>query len=92
MDLSRVSLTARTCRAVQTICFPPETVARDDFEQNAAEYYHRFDVAIDEDIPALEKQQLGMESPFAAQGRFSTLEPSVGNFACWYAALLGDEG
>ena len=84
-------LTARTCRAVQTICFPPETVARDDFEQNAAEYYYRFDVAIDEDIPALEKQQQGMESPFAAQGRFSTLEPSVGNFACWYAALLGSE-
>ena len=81
-------LTASTCRAVQTVCFPEETVAREDFQTKAAEYYHRFDVAIEEDIPALEKQQLGMESPFATQGRFSTLEPSVGNFACWYADVL----
>ena len=81
-------LGAASTRVVQTVCFPPETVALPDFEARARLYYHRFDVAIDEDIPALVRQQRGMSSPAAAQGRFSTLEPSVGNFACWYAERL----
>ncbi len=72
-------------RVVQTVCFPNETAARPDFEEKSRTYYHRFDLAIDEDIPALEKQQSGIESPYAEQGRFSALEPSVGNFACWYS-------
>ena len=84
-------LAAARTRVVQTVCFPPETVALPDFEARARLYYHRFDVAIDEDIPALERQQRGMSSPVAGQGRFSTLEPSVGNFACWYADRLRSE-
>ena len=72
-------------RVVQTVCFPNETANRLDFEEKSRTYYHRFDLAIDEDIPALEKQQSGIESPYAEQGRFSALEPSVGNFACWYS-------
>jgi len=72
-------------RVVQTVCFPNETATRLDFQEKSRTYYHRFDLAINEDIPALEKQQSGMESPYAEQGRFSALEPSVGNFACWYS-------
>jgi phenylpropionate dioxygenase-like ring-hydroxylating dioxygenase large terminal subunit len=72
-------------RVVQTVCFPSETIARDDFEEKSKTYYHRFDLAIEEDIPALKKQQSGIQSPYAQQGRFSALEPSVGNFACWYS-------
>ncbi len=82
-------LSARSTRVVQTVCFPPETVEREDFPRKSKTYYQRFDIAIDEDIPALEMQQAGIESPYAAQGRFSTLEPSVGNFACWYAEATG---
>jgi len=54
----------------------------------AGSYYERFDVAINEDIPVLEQQHLGMRSPFAAQGRFSYLEPNVARFASWYSERL----
>ena len=74
-----------------TACFPPETVARDGFEQSAAHYYHRLDAAIAEDIPALESQQIGLTSPYARQGRFSFLEDSVARFAHWYAGRLADQ-
>jgi len=45
-------------------------------------------VAIAEDIPMLERQHRGMQSPFAGQGRFSYLEPNVARFAGWYADRL----
>lgn len=82
-------LSGATTRVVQTICFPSDTVKLNHFKAQSAEYYKRFDLAINEDIPALEKQQIGMQSPYAVQGRFSALEPSVGNFACWYAEATG---
>ncbi len=81
-------ITAKSTRVVQTVCFPPETIRRNDFREKAGMYYQRFDLAIDEDIPALERQQAGMQSPYAVQGRFSALEPSVGNFACWYSQKM----
>ncbi len=71
-----------------TICFPTKTTEREDFDNNAQHYYARFDAAIAEDIPALENQQAGLDSPLARQGRFSPFEPSVANFACWYAQRL----
>ena len=47
------------------------------------------DAAIEEDIPALENQQAGLRSPYAAQGRFSPLmEANVASFAKWYANRL----
>ncbi|MEM7091544.1 MAG: aromatic ring-hydroxylating dioxygenase subunit alpha [Actinomycetota bacterium] len=76
------------CRCAQVVAFPPETVALSDFAERAEAYYERFDVAIDEDIPVLEAQQRGMRSPFAAQGPFSHLEPSVAIFANWYAERM----
>ncbi len=76
-------------RVVQTICFPSDTVKLDDFLAKSENYYRRFDLAINEDIPALENQQFGVQSPYAVQGRSSALEPSVGNFACWYAEVTG---
>lgn len=77
-------------RVVMTICFPKETTNHPEFEERAYHYYARFDAAIEEDIPALENQQAGLSSPFARQGRFSYLEPSVANFACWYAKRVLD--
>lgn len=80
------------CRCAQVVCFPPETVARDGFAEVAESYYERFDVAIDEDIPMLERQHRGMVAaggPLSIrQGRFSYLEPNVARFAGWYADRL----
>jgi phenylpropionate dioxygenase-like ring-hydroxylating dioxygenase large terminal subunit len=72
----------------QTVCFPESTIELHDFEYKAELYYERFDAALEEDIPMLEQQQRGLGSPFAKQGRFSYLEPSVTSFACWYSARL----
>lgn len=79
-------------RCAQVVCFPPSTIERPDFAEKAARYYERFDVAIAEDIPMLEQQHAGMRSPFAKQGRFSYLEPSVARFAAWYAERLLSAG
>ncbi len=75
-------------RVGMTLCFPAATVARPDFEARAQHYYDRFDTALAEDIPMLERQQAGLSSPFARQGRYSYLEPSVAAFAFWYAQKL----
>lgn len=75
-------------RIVQTVCFPESTTQLADFESRAKHYYDRYDTAIGEDIPFLENQQIGLSSKFAQQGRFSSLEPSVANFAFWYSRTM----
>jgi hypothetical protein len=59
------------------------------------EYYHlpyvhplTLDAAIAEDVPVLKEQHAGLNSPFVGGGRYSYLEPSVANFAVWYADRL----
>ncbi len=82
-------ISARRCRVTMTACFPREMVAMADFESRVEHYYVRLDAAIAEDIPALENQQLGLNSPFARQGRFQPLlEANVAAFAQWYARQL----
>ena len=83
-----LTLTADRCQVIQTICFPAETIALDDFTQCAEHYYERIDAALAEDLPFLQQQQIGLASSFAMQGRFSSLEPSVARFAYWYAQQL----
>ena len=73
---------------IQTICFPAETVTLDDFEERVQHYYARIDAALGEDLPFLQQQQVGLNSKFARQGRFATLEPSVAKFAYWYSQQL----
>ena len=68
--------------------FPQATIDGPDFEERVADYYERFDVALSEDIPMLVQQHAGQRSPFARQGRYSYLEPSVAAFADWYAGRL----
>lgn len=75
-------------RCAQVIAFPPETVARSDFDDRVDNYYERCDVAISEDIAVLERQHRGLRSPAAQQGPFSHLEPSVAHFADWYAGRM----
>lgn len=76
------------CKVIQTIAFPRDSTTRDDFPARAQSYYHRIDTALEEDLPFLREQQIGLASRFAYQGRFSALESSVGNFACWYAQVM----
>jgi len=81
-------ISADRCRVIQTICFPADTLALDDFEERAQHYYERIDAAVAEDLPFLLEQQVGLASSFARQGRFSALEPSVARFAYWYAQQM----
>jgi phenylpropionate dioxygenase-like ring-hydroxylating dioxygenase large terminal subunit len=81
-------LSADRCQVIQTICFPTESVALEDFAARAVHYYARIDAALEEDLPFLAQQQVGLNSKFARQGRFSTLEPSLANFAYWYSQQL----
>ena len=76
------------CRVTQWVCFPPQTVASPRFEAEAERYYTRMDEALAEDIAVLERQQLGMDSPFARAGRWSDLEHGAAAFAAWYAKSL----
>ena len=78
----------RRCRVTQWVCFPPRTVASPGFEAKAGRYYARMDEALAEDIAMLERQQLGMDSPFARAGRWSDLERGPAAFAAWYAKRL----
>jgi phenylpropionate dioxygenase-like ring-hydroxylating dioxygenase large terminal subunit len=81
-------ITPHRSRIIQTICFPVDTVEGAEFESRSKHYYDRYDAALDEDLPFLEQQQVGLSSKFAKPGRFSSLEPSVANFAYWYADKL----
>ncbi len=71
-----------------TVCSPQSTIDEEDFEEKSEIYYERFEAALEEDIPMLEQQHAGMKSPFAQQGRYSYLEPSVARLASWYAQSL----
>ncbi len=79
------------CKVIQTIAFPGATTKSEGFSEAAEAYYDRIDIALQEDLPFLQQQQIGLSSRFSRQGRFSALEPSVGNFACWYAETMGDQ-
>ena len=76
------------CRVTQWVCFPRETVGSPGFEAKAERYYARMDEALAEDISVLERQQLGMDSPFARAGRWSDLEHGAAAFAAWYAERM----
>ena len=78
----------RRCRVTQWVCFPPRTLATPGFEAKSQRYLARMDEALAEDIAVLERQQLGMDSPFARAGRWSDLERGAAAFAAWYARRL----
>ena len=81
----------RRCRVTQWVCFPPRTATTPGFEAKAERYYARMDEALAEDIAVLERQQRGMESPFARAGRWSDLEHGAAAFAAWYARRLAED-
>ncbi len=79
-------LGSEKCKVVQTACFHPKSVSRIEFKSKLQAYLHRLDAALEEDIPALVNQQVGIKNPDAVQGRFqANLEANVASFANWYA-------
>ncbi len=70
-------------RMIHGALFPKDRLARPDFDEVAKNYYERWDVTIEEDIVASERQQKGLESPFAPPGRFSHREPLVHQIDNW---------
>ncbi len=68
---------------VHTSCFPKSRVAREDFEQLAANYYKRQDIVVREDNEVSEMQHQGLRSPFASAGRYSHKEKIVHALDNW---------
>jgi len=63
--------------------FPRSRLTRPDFAEVAQNYYKRWDITIEEDIVASERQQRGLASPFVRPGRFSHREPLVHEIDNW---------
>jgi phenylpropionate dioxygenase-like ring-hydroxylating dioxygenase large terminal subunit len=70
-------------RLVHGALFPKSRTERADFEQLAANYYKRWDITIEEDIVASDRQQKGVNSPYCQPGRFSYREPLVHTIDNW---------
>jgi choline monooxygenase len=70
-------------RLIHGALFPKDRIARGDFAEKAANYYKRWDITIEEDIVASDRQQLGMAGPFVRSGRFSHREPLVHRIDNW---------
>jgi phenylpropionate dioxygenase-like ring-hydroxylating dioxygenase large terminal subunit len=64
-------------------CFPRETVARDDFEEEVRKYYQRWDKSLPEDNQIAEMQQAGLECSLSQPGRLSLHEPVVHAIDQW---------
>ncbi|MFI4986769.1 MAG: aromatic ring-hydroxylating dioxygenase subunit alpha [Alphaproteobacteria bacterium] len=76
-------LGATRTRLVHGALFPRDRLGRKDFAERAANYYKRWDITIEEDVVASERQQRGVTSPFAPPGRFSYREPFVHEIDNW---------
>jgi phenylpropionate dioxygenase-like ring-hydroxylating dioxygenase large terminal subunit len=70
-------------RLIHGALVPRNRQMRDDFEQVMANYYKRWDITIEEDIVASERQQRGLQSPYSPPGRFSYREPLVHEIDNW---------
>ena len=72
-----------TCRLDLGYCFPRETVARPDFEANAAKYFARWRLVAEEDLGIVEIQQRGLASVVRRDGPLSWKEGTVASFDRW---------
>jgi phenylpropionate dioxygenase-like ring-hydroxylating dioxygenase large terminal subunit len=70
-------------RMIHGALFPKDRLERPDFEEVVENYFNRWDVTIEEDIVASERQQKGIDSPYAPPGRFSHREPLVHQIDNW---------
>jgi len=63
--------------------FPKTTVARNDFEEIARNYYRRNDVVGGEDVAIALRQAAGIQSPYARMARLCNSETSLNRIANW---------
>ena len=77
------------CQIFQTICFPPETFLVKNFRLKAGKYLERMDLALKEDILALENQHSGINCKDASLNIFHPLlEANLMNFSKWYKKII----
>lgn len=77
------ALGPRRTRLIHGALVPRSRLARPDFQAVMENYYKRWDITIEEDIVASERQQQGLASPFCPAGRFSHREPLVHEIDNW---------
>lgn len=70
-------------RNIVTYCFHRESVERADFADIAPNYTKRFETVVEEDNAAMERQFVGLRSPYAAPGRLSGKEILVHRIDNW---------
>jgi hypothetical protein len=70
-------------RMVHGALFPRSRLERPDFQELASNYFTRWDITIEEDIVASERQQKGVDTDYAKPGRFSYREPLVHEIDNW---------
>ena len=63
--------------------FPKSTVARNDFEEIAKNYYRRNDIVVREDVEISLRQAAGIASPFARMVTLQKLEKPLNQIANW---------
>ena len=70
-------------RMVHGALFPRNRLSRSDYKEVVENYFKRWDITIEEDIIASERQQKGVDTDYAMPGRFSYREPLVHEIDNW---------
>ena len=81
--LQCIPYAADRMRVIIGSCFPRHIAERENFEQEAAVYYKRWDKALPEDNKISERQQRGLASSLSRPGRLSAHEPVVQALDNW---------
>ena len=76
-------LSATKSRLTVSSLFPKATMARNDFEEIAKNYYRRNEIVVGEDVAISLRQQAGLESPYARMARLCRTETSLNQIANW---------
>ncbi|MFO0996683.1 MAG: aromatic ring-hydroxylating dioxygenase subunit alpha [Alphaproteobacteria bacterium] len=76
-------ITPTKSRLTVSSLFPKTTVARNDFEEIAQNYYRRNSIVVGEDVAVALKQQAGIESPYARMALLCRTERSLNQIGNW---------
>jgi len=76
-------LSATRSRLMISSLFPRSTLARNDFEEIAKNYYRRNDIVVGEDVAISLRQQAGIQSPYARMARLCESEMPLNRIANW---------
>jgi phenylpropionate dioxygenase-like ring-hydroxylating dioxygenase large terminal subunit len=76
-------LSATKSRLTVSSLFPKSTVARNDFEELAKNYYRRNDMVVGEDVAIALRQYAGIRSPYAHVAPLCQTETNLNTIANW---------